>query len=236
MTTWRGAFSFFSYDVDGASPPLPNVWIATTLIGAGGVGAGVIRTIAALGSRVSGTLNLVASDVLTPDNLNRLSYATLAGTTAGMAKVVEAEAFLRLRWPKLEVSGYKRRSTPTKLERRGGQGVEPVEFGRYGCRGCSRRAAPVTTEVPAACGAPPDPRAPSLSFLSSFPGILAAGEVMKEATGHGSLRGRFDHLFRYGPNPGLVGMPAMRSDCQVGCGRPGKLDQYRQEYPGETLR
>lgn len=52
MTPWRGAFSFFSYDVDGASPPLPNVRIATTLIGAGGVGAGVIRTIAALGSGV----------------------------------------------------------------------------------------------------------------------------------------------------------------------------------------
>ena len=52
MTPWRGAFSFFSYDVDGASPPLHNVRIATTLIGAGGVGAGVIRTIAALGSGV----------------------------------------------------------------------------------------------------------------------------------------------------------------------------------------
>ncbi|MHB8293435.1 MAG: hypothetical protein ACYDH5_02130 [Acidimicrobiales bacterium] len=113
--------------------------------------------------------------------------------------------------------------------------VEGVEFGRYGCLGCSRRTAPVATDVPAACDEPPDPRAPSLSFLSSFPGTLAAGEVMKEATGHGSLRDRFDHVFRYGPNPDLVGMPAMRSDCQIGCGRPAKLDHYQQKYPGETL-
>ncbi len=274
MTPWRGAFSFFSYNVDGASPPLPNVRIATTLIGAGGVGAGVIRTIAALGSQVSGTLTLVDGDVLTTDNLNRVSYATLAGATAGTAKVVEAETFLRQRCPKLAVSGFKetfdtyKARTPRRADRiydvvvtgldddqirwevqrdlprvliDGATGkdmvarVERVEFGRYGCLGCSRRAAPIATDVPAACDAPPDPRAPSLSFLSSFPGILAAGEVMKEASGHGSLRGRFDHVFRYGPNPDLVGMPAMRSDCQVGCGRPAKLDQYRQKYPGETL-
>lgn len=58
---------------------------------------------------------------------------------------------------------------------------------------------------------------------------------MKEASGHGSLRGCFDHVFRYGPYPDQIGTPAMRSDCQIGCGRPAKLDQHRQKYPDEIL-
>jgi len=53
----------------------------------------------------------------------------------------------------------------------------------------------------------PTPTLPSLSFLSSFPGILAAGELIKEAMGGGQLRGHFDHVFRYGPNPDMVGCP-----------------------------
>jgi hypothetical protein len=70
-----------------------------------------------------------------------------------------------------------------------------------------------------------------LSFLSSFPGILAAGELIKEAMGRGQLRGHFDHIFRYGPNPELAGIRAIRADCQVGCSRPSKLSQYREKYP-----
>ena len=212
MTPWRGAFSFFSYDVDGASPPLHNVRIATTLIG---VGAGVIRTIAALGSGVSGTLTVVDGDVLTTDNLNRVSYATLAGALAGTAKVVEPEAFLRQRCPKLAVSGYKetfdtcKARTPRRADRiydvvvtgldddqirwevqrdlprvliDGATGkdmvarVERVEFGRYGCLGCSRRAASVATGVPAAWDAPPDRTRPASPRLQSWvKGLSVAG-------------------------------------------------------------
>src|SRR5215470_8077266 len=79
----------------------------------------------------------------------------------------------------------------------------------------------VATDASAARGAPPrsppmqmstatwrpTPTLPSLSFLSSFPGILAAGELIKEAMGGGQLRGHFDHVFRYGPNPDIVGCP-----------------------------
>jgi hypothetical protein len=89
-------------------------------------------------------------------------------------------------------------------------------------------------DAPVDCDAPADDHAPSLSFLSAFPGILAAGEVIKEAMGAGSLRGHFDHVFRYGPNPEMVGIPAVRADCQVGCNRPSKLDQYAQKYPFEN--
>jgi hypothetical protein len=274
MTPWRGQFSLFSYDVDGASPPLPDFRIATTLIGAGGVGAGMIRTVAALGPRVSGTLELVDGDVLTTDSLNRVSYATLAGALASASKVREAEAYLRLHCPNLTVTAYPetfdtyKARTPRRIDRTydvvvtgldddqtrwdvqrdlprilidGATGsdmvarVERVEYGRYGCLGCSRRRPATRSVGPVACDRPPDPHAPSLSFVSSFPGVLAAGEVLKEASGLASLRGHFDHVFRYGPNPDLVGMPAIRADCQVGCSRPGKLNQYERKYPGELL-
>ncbi len=273
LTPWSGVFSFLSYDLDHASPPLADIHISTTLVGVGGVGAGFVRAISALGSRVFGSLDLVDADVLTTDNLNRVSFATLDGALAGTAKVVEAEALLRQCCPNLSVNGhherfdsYKRR-TPRRADRLydvvvtgldddqirwevqrdlprilidGATGkdmvarVERVELGRYGCLGCSRRPAPGATDGRANCDTPPDRYAPSLSFLSSFPGILAAGEVIKEAMGIGGLRGQFDHVFRFGPNPDMAGIPAIRRDCPVGCSRKAKLDQYRQKYPGEV--
>lgn len=111
--------------------------------------------------------------------------------------------------------------------------VERVEFGRYGCVGCTRRSAPV--QGPVDCDAPPDEHAPSLSFVSAYPGILAAGEVIKEALRMRGLRGQFDHMFRYGPNPDTASTPAMRSDCAVQCARPSKLAQYRRKYPNEVF-
>jgi molybdopterin/thiamine biosynthesis adenylyltransferase len=274
LAPWTGVFSFFSYDLDQASPPISDVRIATTLIGVGGVGAGFIRAIAALGDRVSGSLDLVDDDRLTTDNLNRVSFATLEGARAGTAKVAEAEALLRLCCPHLTVTGhevtfdkYKRR-IPRREDRTydvvvtgldnnearwdiqrdlprilidGATGkdmvarVERVEFGRYGCLGCSRRPAPVAVDVPVNCDAPPDLHAPSVSFLSSFPGILAAGEVIKEAMGAGGLQGQFDHVFRYGPNPDLMGTPGIRADCTVDCRKQAKIDQYRRKYPSEVF-
>ena len=272
LTPWTGKFSFFSYADDEASPPLSDMRTATTLIGAGGVGAGFIRAIAGLGPRISGSLDLVDADVLTIDNLNRVSYATLNAALSGVDKVAEATAFLQRHCPNLVVNphqmtfdSFKRRilrredrkydiivtgldndDARWEVQRDlprilidGATGkdmvarVERVEFGRYGCLGCSRVTAPAAPGQPVNCDAPPDDFAPSLSFLSAFPGILAAGEVIKE-TGTGSrLRGRFDHVFRYGPNPDLRGTPGFRSDCPVGCQRDSKLGQYRCKYSPE---
>ena len=240
LTPWSGSFSFFSYDLDGASPAIGDVQIDTTLIGAGGVGAGFLRAVTAFGDRVSGSLDLVDADILTTDNLNRVSYATLDGATRGVAKVVQALAVLQRSCPHLTVTGHQstfdeyKRQTPRREDRRydvvvtgldsddirwdvqrdlprilidGATGrdmiarVERVEFGRYGCVGCSRPPAVAAPDRPGNCDAPPDAHAPSLSFVSAFPGILAAGEVIKESAGIGALRGRFDHVFRYGPNP-----------------------------------
>jgi hypothetical protein len=106
-----------------------------------------------------------------------------------------------------------------------------VEFGCYGCLGCSRVPTPAALAQPVNCDAPPDEVALSLSFLAAFPGFLAAGEVIKEVSSGGGLRGRFDHVFRYGPNPDLVSTPGFRPDCSVGCQRASKIAQYRRKYP-----
>lgn len=273
MTPWRGAFSFFSYKPDHVSPPIHDIHIAATLVGAGGVGAGFIRTIGALGKRVAGSLSIVDNDILTADNLNRVSFATFESALMGAHKAIEAETWLRRCCPHLTVSGYPetfdayKQRIPRRADRLydvmvtgldddqirwevqrdlprilidGATGkdmvarVERVEFGRYGCLGCSRRPAPLAPDADVNCDAPSDPHAPSLSFLSSFPGILAAGELIKEAMKDGQLRGHFDHVFRYGPNPDMAGTPAIRPDCQVGCGRSSRLRQYRQKYSADT--
>ncbi len=270
LTPWAGTFSFFSYADDGASPPLADVRIDTTLIGAGGVGAGFIRAIGALGPRVSGSLAVVDKDFLTVDNLNRVSYATLDAALRREQKVIEATAFLRHHCPQLVVTPHHltfdtfKRRIPRREDRTydvivtgldnddarwevqrdlprilidGATGrdmvarVERVEFGQYGCLGCSRVPALAEPGQAVNCDAPPDEVAPSLSFLPAFPGILAAGEVIKEAGARGGLRGRFDHVFRYGPNPDLAGTPRFRADCTVGCQRSSKLAQYGRKYP-----
>lgn len=256
-------------------PALAHVCLDVTLIGLGGVGAGVIRAVAALKDRVTGSLRLVDADVLTTHNLNRVSYASLDAATSGTHKVYEAARVLRQHCPRLDVSThpvtfeqYKQR-IPRRQDRRydviitgldnddirwevqrdlprilidGATGrdmntrVERVEFGRYGCLGCSRHTPPLPADDPDAgnCDAPPDLHAPSLSFLSSFPGVLAAGELIKEALGSGQLRGSFDHIFRYGPNPDQRGTPGFRDDCTVGCRKDSKLAQYRDKYPQEV--
>jgi molybdopterin/thiamine biosynthesis adenylyltransferase len=273
MPPWRGSFSFFSYELGRMSPPIDDIRIATTLVGVGGVGAGFLRAITALGERVSGSLDLVDADVLTTDNLNRVSFATVVSALLGVQKVIEARAVLLRHCPNLTVGGHAatfdayKQQTPRRADRLydvvvtaldddqirwevqrdlprilidGSTGgdmvarVERVEFGRYGCLGCSRHELPDNAGAHADCDAPPDDHAPSLSFLSAYPGILAAGEVIKEAMGAGSLRGHFDHVFRYGPNPQAVGMPQMRPDCRVGCNRASKIAQYRGKYPGRA--
>ena len=275
LTPWAGAFSLFSYDFDSANPPLDEVVIDTTLIGLGGVGAGFVRAMVALGPRVSGALTLVDADVLTTDNLNRVSYASVRAAVAGTRKVDEAAHVLSQHCPHLTVSSHPstfeeyKQLTPRRQDRAydvivtgldnddarwevqrdlprilidGATGrdmntrIERVEFGRYGCLGCSRQATSVVAPtVGMNCDTPPDVRAPSLSFLSSFPGILAAGEVIKEASGSGQLRGGFDHIFRYGPNRDQKGMPAIRHDCPVACGQPSKIAQYRAKYPSQAF-
>jgi hypothetical protein len=112
--------------------------------------------------------------------------------------------------------------------------VERVLLGQWGCLGCTRRAPPPSTAVDekAACDQFPDDRAPSISFLSALPGILAAGELIKEASsGEGSLRGAFRHVFFYGLNPDMLDESEQVDTCVVRCGAPNVVREYAKKYP-----
>jgi hypothetical protein len=72
-----------------------------------------------------------------------------------------------------------------------------------------------------------------VSFLSAFPGILAAGELIKEAEGSdGSLRGAFEHVFLYGLNPDMRVESELVGSCTVRCGASNVLREYANKYPG----
>jgi hypothetical protein len=113
--------------------------------------------------------------------------------------------------------------------------VERVLLGEWACLGCTRRPPPAPAD-PAGedgeCGSFPDEHAPSVSFLSALPGILAAGELIKQAQGGAeSLRGAFEHIFTYGPNADLTHQMAPSAGCAVGCGKSSVLGAYRTKYP-----
>lgn len=265
----EGAFSFFDYRYRGANPLLQPMAIDATLVGAGGVGAGAIATIAALRNHVSGVLHIVDDDRLSRDNLNRVTYARVQSALDGELKVVEAAAFLGGLAPHLRVEGhpcrfgaFKRALAPRREHRRydviitaldnddarhevqrdlprilidGATGrdanitVERVLVGQWGCLGCTRQNAGQTT--PANCDELPDTRAPSASFLSHLPGVLACGELVKYALGDdGALTGSFSHVFTYPLNEDMALIPAMTPSCRIQCSRPSIQHAYQQKY------
>lgn len=97
----RGIFSFYSYQYDQRSPALPRVSIDAILVGAGGVGAGVLVALAHLGSRVSGTLVVIDDDKLDLTNLNRVTYATRVAARSQGLKVDVAARYIARHAPAL---------------------------------------------------------------------------------------------------------------------------------------
>lgn len=270
----QGNFSFFDYSPTGANPLLEAIELDTFLVGLGGVGAGFVRTLGELGGNAYGRMRLIDLDCLSIDNLNRVTYGTLAQAQAEELKVEVAATYLRNRLSSLIVSEhsvpfeeFKRSLASTRNERRydvvvtaldndeirhevqrdlprvlidGATGrdlnmvVERVLFGQWGCLGCTRHgrgARPAEAREGEGCGNAPEPRAPAVSFLSAFPGILAAGELIKESMGaEGSLCGSFEHIFNYPLSAEMVTQAAQRDDCQVRCKMANRLDQYRLKY------
>jgi ThiF family len=266
-----GVFSFYDYRYGGESPPLDPMRIDATLVGLGGVGAGVVTTIAAIGSHIIGVLRLVDADRLSRDNMNRVTYSRCESAATEVEKVVEAAHYLRSRTQDLDIREYPvtfaqfKRELALRREDRsydvlitgldddlvrhevqrelprvlidGATGrdaniiVDRVLLGGWGCLGCTRQIDPVAGGDAAGCDDFPDENAPSVSFLSAFPGILAAGELMKEAIGgHGSLAGSFEHIFIYGPNEDLVCQAAVSPTCRVGCGNANVRAAYALKY------
>lgn len=264
FSAWSGEFSTHSYSMAGPSPAVGPFAIDALLVGAGGVGAGLVLVLGGLGPIVSGHLAVVDSDVVELHNLNRLMFAKLASARRREAKVADVQAYLAARCPRLLVASFRetfatyRDRIPRRRDRRfplvvtgldaddirhevqfetpcvlidGSTGrnancrVERVRFGRSGCLGCTRR--PGAAQAGAACDAFPDAQAPSISFLSSLPGILAGGEIIKHGHGDvGSLPGYFEHIFLAGPNEDMLGVPAQVDGCLVGCREPAVLAQF----------
>jgi len=265
----EGTFSFFDYRYRGANPPLQPVAIDATLVGAGGVGAGAIATIAALRNHISGVLRIVDDDRLSRDNLNRVTYARVQSALQRVLKVDEAAAFLEPRVPHLAVErhpcrfgAFKRALAPRRENRRydviitaldnddarhevqrdlprilidGATGrdanvtVERVLLGQWACLGCTRQNTGHTP--PGNCDELPDTRAPSASFLSHLPGVLACGELVKHAVGDdGALTGSFSHIFTYPLNEDMALTPAITPSCRIQCSRSSIQRAYRQKY------
>ncbi len=100
----RGPFSLWNWSASWTSPALPEtMWIDAVLVGAGGVGAGVITTLAPLGDRLQGRLNVVDDDRLDLYNLNRVTYARVEEADRGDEKVSSARAYLARRLGRLDV-------------------------------------------------------------------------------------------------------------------------------------
>ena len=274
----RGRFSFFDYTPDGANPPLEPFALDWFMVGAGGVGAGVISVVGELGESVSGCLRLIDHDRLDVDSINRVSYARWQAAVEREQKAIEAKRYLDARLGNLKVAAhperfgeFKRKLAPRRADRHydvvltaldddavrhevqrdlprvlidGATGrhanmvIERVLLGKWGCLGCTRRTPAATPAVDGkgACDQFPDERAPSISFLSALPGILAAGELIKEAAGgRGSLRGAFRHVFFYGLNPDMHDESEQVDTCVVRCGASNVLREYAKKYP-EQLR
>jgi ThiF family len=273
----RGRFSFFDYTPDGANPPLEPFVLDAFMVGAGGVGAGVISIVGELGDSVSGCLRLIDHDLLDIDSINRVSYARWQAAVDHEQKAIEAKRYLDARLGKLKVDAYperfgdfKRKLAPRRADRLydvmltalddddvrheaqrdlprvlidGATGrhanmvVERVILGEWGCLGCTRRppAAAPAVDGKAACDQFPDKLAPSISFLSALPGILAAGELIKEsAGGGGSLKGAFAHVFFYGLNPDMLDESEQVDSCKVRCGASNVLREYAKKYPAQS--
>ena len=95
--------------------------------------------------------------------------------------------------------------------------------------GCTRQGDQAAPE--GNCDELPETRAPSVSFLSHFPGVLACGELAKEALGgDGSLHGAFHHIFIYGPNEDMLTETAPSPTCRIECTKASVLRAYKEKY------
>ena len=118
--------------------------------------------------------------------------------------------------------------------------IQRISFLEGECLGCRIALQPQMEQAvelpqiegePEDCGRIENVPAPSLSFLSFFPGVLLAGELAKRALAPADyLQGYFEHIFLYPPNPDNKGLPAKTDKCVVECGNPSVVESYRAKY------
>lgn len=118
--------------------------------------------------------------------------------------------------------------------------IERISFLDGECLGCRIALQPQIehpVEPPRAegdqgdCGRIENIPAPSLSFLSFFPGVLLAGELAKRALDPSTyLRGYFEHIFLYPPNPDNKGEVAKTNKCVVECKHSSMIQSFKAKY------
>ena len=272
-------FSALTYDSRVDSSPIQDVSIDATLVGAGGVGAGVVQTFLELRDKISGSLRVVDHDRLGAENLNRHLYARIGEATASppsfkvdsVARALEQCENLRTDPVPTDFGTLKRRLSPRRNERvyrlilaavdsdisrtelqlelpcnllDGATGsfancrVERVDFLDGECLACRAAVQPATTSPEregaladlGECGRLSGSPAPSLPFLSMLPGVFMAGEVLKDSLAPArSLRGYFEHVFLYPPNPSNAGMPAKSRRCTIHCDSPAMVRAFKEK-------
>jgi len=92
-----GPFSLWDRLASWTSPALPPVHLDAILVGVGGVGAGIVTTLGALGERLDGRLVLVDDDPLDIYNFNRVTYARVEEAEREVLKVESARDYLSTR-------------------------------------------------------------------------------------------------------------------------------------------
>jgi molybdopterin/thiamine biosynthesis adenylyltransferase len=266
-------FSMFSYDRAGENPPLKEFEVDMSVVGAGGISAGLLCALSNLGVYVHGGINVVDDDIVGLENLNRLTYATLDDVKNGAVRKVDSAArFLNklgdltvIPFP-LKFGAYKETLSPVRKDRKydfvlmavdndearlevqrelpldlldagtgvhGNCRVEHIDFLNDECLGCRISRQPVIRVEGDgdSCGCISGISAPSLSFLSFFPGVLLAAEVTKKYSfPDARLNGYFDHIFLYPPNGENKGRTNKSLNCTVQCQSPAVIEAYKRKY------
>lgn len=279
-------FSTLTYRDREDDNPIDNFSIDATLVGAGGIGAGLVQALAEMPSMVEGRLRVVDNDVLKVENFNRHLYGRLSDLRTepatpkvfAVARSLRACSRLSVEPVPMDFGSFKKRLNPRRAERRyplvlttvdndearkevqlelpreildGATGVhsncriERIDFVSSECLGCRIAEQPqagipenaVEVTAPEECGRIADAPAPSLPFLSTFPGVLLAGELLKTSlVPTYALRGYFEHIFLYPPNPDNTAIPAKSPKCTIQCAAPSMIQAYREKYPsGRSL-
>ena len=265
-------FSTFSYKANDENPQLKNFMLDATVVGAGGIAAGLLTALSNLSSYVTGRVQIIDDDTVTLDNLNRLTYATVADVERSARKADSAARYMyasgnlrafphpkkfgdfkeglsplrRDRKYELMISTVDNDDTRLEVQRElpydlldAGTGVhancrvEHVRLLDTECLGCRIAAQPLhlPQDHGDSCGCLSDNPAPSVSFLSFFPGVLLAGEIIKKYSFPGDyLEGYLEHIFLYPPNPENRGSASKVPACTVRCQSQAVVGAYKEKY------
>jgi hypothetical protein len=96
-------YSLFTYKENGPNPPITPLAINATIVGAGGIAAGIMAAFGELGLSLTGILRLIDGDLIDKTNFNRLIFARWADLSPAIHKVTSAQRYLQKRVPSVDI-------------------------------------------------------------------------------------------------------------------------------------